>query len=213
MADLLSGYRERLLATGIDPGDASWNEVTPEWRAAEIASGEWRHQERHRASKADPSKALDLAVSGLEETYAMLSGMPEHMSNQIMRRSLLQSGERVKARILLNLSGLKVREVTGRTVAAHEGEPVRVKRWRSTGTVQATYHFPTRAALGIDPKDKHFYPAALEYGSPKMTPKRYIRDAVNLMETGEHARIALDIRTGIERYATRLAKRVIKASA
>lgn len=160
-----------------------------------------------------PVAAMDMTATGLAETLAMLDGMPEDMGRKVLRASLKQSGERVKARILLNLSGLKVREVTGRTVAAHEGEPVRVKRWRTTGTVQATYHFPTREALGIDPKDKHFYPAALEYGSPKMTPKRYIRDAVNLMETGEHARIALDIRTGIERYATRLAKRAIKATA
>ena len=82
------------------------------------------------------------------------------------------------------------------------------------GGVAVALNFPTRAELGIDPKDPYYWPVALEYGhafpgragtmkgvpgeSREVRARPYVRNTVDQNTRREHTAMGRDIGKGIE---------------
>lgn len=157
---------------------------------------------------------FDMKMIGDKEVVRAMQGLPKEVQVKVMRGSLRKSAERLKNQILLNASGLIVKEDTGAMVAAFEATRIGT-RVRPGGTV-AFVKLPSRAALGIprskgrDPaKDTEYYPTILEFGQPTQPPRPFMRKAVNDLEDEEYIRMGRDIGKG----TTRAWRRLNRASA
>ena len=111
-----------------------------------------------------------------------------------------------------NLSGAVVTPDTGRWLAATVAAKVHALK-RSRVRMGYGIDMPTRAELGLDPTDKGYYPAHVEYGYIRkdgvQVPGKYpIRSAVNDHAAAELKEIGEDIGKGIEKQARKLGRRI-----
>lgn len=145
---------------------------------------------------------VEVRVDGGRALRRVLDALPERNRRFALRPALLSSSKRLQGAVVQHLSGIPIGPQTGRYLFAMAGQrPVLIKA--RTGLVGYVLKMPTRAELGIDPKDKHYYPAVVEYGSPKDYERwpayAPIRKAVNANERQELRRIVVDAKRGVER--------------
>ena len=148
---------------------------------------------------------VDIRLIGDKRLIRALKKLPGVAQKKAVRPGLRRSAKRLKAHVVTNLSGDPVGIESGRWVAATIATPIRAMK-RSRVALGVGFAMPTREELGIDPKDKWYYPAAVEYGTteraggrgsvPELRP---IRSAVDDHRAQELATIGRDIGTGIER--------------
>jgi len=115
-----------------------------------------------------------VGIEGLQQTIKALKGFEPILQKKILRKVLRKATKPVleKARALVPVDtgklqkNMKVRAV---------GQGKRKRR----GLLGASVRTPTRDTLGIDPDDRGYYPAVLEYGSAKrnIPAKAYLRKA------------------------------------
>lgn len=150
---------------------------------------------------------IDISVLGDKQLERDLARFVPSAQKGILRKVLRASGKRQKARLVANLSGGVVKPESGRWLRATIAEPVRAIQ-RTRLRIGVAFSMPTRQQLGIDPKDKSFYPAAIEYGYTKkngdrVAAKRPIRRAVDDHAKEETAILARELGQGIERAAAK----------
>lgn len=148
---------------------------------------------------------FDLRVLGDKELSRKLSHLAAKGQRRVVGKALRNSGQRIKIRVLLALSGEILQERTGRLVNALEMQKLRSRTLRSQQIYIVGLPLPTRAALGIPADHKWYYPAALEYGSAKRNIAAFapFRRTVDTNRDAELNRIGDDIGAGIVREARR----------
>lgn len=149
---------------------------------------------------------VDISMVGDKEVERMFAQLPDASQKKVVRPAFRKSAKRTKARIVTNLSGHPVTPQSGKLLAAMKRVKIRAMK-RSRARVGVVVPLPTREEVGISPEDKHYYPAAVEYGHSRAPAKRFIRNAVNDHEADELRMIGTDIGKGIEREARRLARK------
>jgi len=148
---------------------------------------------------------IDITMIGDKELERKLARLATPASQKrAIRPSLRASAKRLKAEVVANLSGLVVSPKTGRLLTAMQAQKVGALP-RSRALIGVGLPMPTRQELGIDPKDKYYYPAAVEYGHPGAPPYPYTRGAVDRNAARELHTIGTDIGKAIEREAAKTA--------
>lgn len=141
---------------------------------------------------------VELHVEGIAQLIAGFETLPEKFQRKVLAPMTRASTKRLQARVIENLSGRVVTPRTGRWLASAQAAVVRSRKFRRrSGYVGAGFAFPTRAEVGVDPKAKGFYPAAVEYGTPTMAAKAPIRRAVNDAAAFEEATMITEMRKGV----------------
>jgi hypothetical protein len=152
---------------------------------------------------------VDISLLGDKELARALARLPDKAESKAVRPALRASTKRLHALVVQAFSGIPIGVRTGRTLAAYIAQKVHAIP-RKRGEIGAAFDQPSRELLGIEPEDRWYHPAILEYGSPT-DPERYppyapIRGTVNRVEPREKQTIGRDIGKGIERQWRRLAK-------
>ena len=159
------------------------------------------------------AKPFDIAMVGDKALKAAFEALPGDLQKRVGRAALRKSAERAKVAVLLNLSGRKVDEQTGRLVNAFENTSVKTQR--RGPVILAALPLPTRDKLNIPPTDKTYYPTAVEYGHKlvrggkavgRVPAHPYMRPAVDENRERELRLIGRDIGKGIEKAARKRAK-------
>lgn len=143
------------------------------------------------------SKQWDISVLELAQFERKFKKLPQKVQRKVVARAARNSAKRGKDRIVQNLSGHPVGQVTGDTRTAFQRTGIRAagggRNFIRVGPV-----LPTRELLGIPPwpKEKSYYPFALEYGTRKKggaDAKPYIRPAIDEHIPEETSAIAAEM--------------------
>lgn len=151
---------------------------------------------------------VDISILGDAELQAGLRRLPVAAQKKVVRRAMRNTAKRMRAAILPNVPVL-----TGRLRKEIARSSIRAIR-RSRNKLGATVALPTREAMGIKPDSKWYYPAILEYGSPKtgLKPIRYFRESVDASWPEERKILSEELRSGIESEWAVEAVRITAAS-
>jgi len=148
---------------------------------------------------------IDISLLGDKELERKLAGLADKLQRKVVRTALHKTLNKiVKKEIVRRLSGHPVQSKTGRLRAAMKRGRVRSSAGRKARrTIARAIPLPPREELGIDPDDKFYYPAAVEYGHGNVPPKSFLRAAVDDNEERIKKHLARLIGEGIEREAAR----------
>ena len=145
---------------------------------------------------------IDISMVGDKDLEKKFRRLEDKVQKRIVRKALRAAAKRIKGRVVAKVSGDPVGVQTGRYRQAIQSTKV-VAAKRSPGMISLGLPMPFREALGISPKDRHYFPAALEYGSDNASARPHFRPAVDENRAEEFRQIGRDIGTGIEREAKR----------
>ena len=148
-----------------------------------------------------------VSVTGNKELDRALAQMSEQAERKAVRPAIKASCNRLKGEVAQRLSGHPVKPESGRLLAAMIAEKPIIDP--SRGSVRYGLKLPTREELGIGPKDKHYYPIYLEYGTCRMPPHSFMRAAIDENREREMALIRRDIGQRIVRRDVFTAKRAL----
>lgn len=136
---------------------------------------------------------IDISILGDRQLQDGLAMLPVSAQKRVVRKAMRNTAKRMRSIILP-----RVPVLTGRLRREIARSSIRAIR-RSRNRLGATVALPTREAMGIPPNSKWYYPAILEYGSPKtgLKPIRYFREAVDTAWPTERKMLSEELRTGI----------------
>ena len=123
---------------------------------------------------------VGFSIKGDAELMRKFNTMDAKVQNKVVRPALRASTKRFREDVLANLSGRTVQRRTGNLLQAFTKTKVRALP-RKREVLGVGLPFPERSLYDppIDPKDKHFWPAAVEYGHDGVPPHSYLRAAVD----------------------------------
>jgi len=138
--------------------------------------------------------AVDISILGDVELERSLAMLPDGVQRKVIRKAMRNTAKRMRSAIVP-----RVPVLTGRLRKEIKRSSIRAIR-RSRTKLGATVALPTREAMGIPANSKWYYPAILEYGSPKtgLKPIRYFREAVDTSWPAERRILFSEVKTGIE---------------
>jgi len=148
----------------------------------------------------------EIRVEPIANLSSELALLKTSVVTRTIRKAIGASANRCKMALYTALSGEVVYPRTGRLREAVSAESVRALPAKR-GVQGVGIALPTRAALGIPASATHYYPAALEYGTPTMEPKAPFRGTINRIKSSEQSRILADIAAGLEKSISRALKR------
>lgn len=154
---------------------------------------------------ARPLIDISAVLQGDRETEKMFRRMDADLQKKIFRKAARKSAQRLLTKILLNMSGKVIDEITGTFVNAFEGVKPSVLP-KKPGYIGIGIKWPTREALGIDAKDKNYFPYAVEYGHPGAPPRPFFRNAINENMSEEIAHIGRDVSKALVKIAARASR-------
>jgi len=124
-------------------------------------------------------RVLNIDLHGDKEVLAMLNELERNGCREISRKGLRAGAKLTKRKVqqrmpaagdsTTGLSGLSwmARGKMRRYLKVRASLPGKKKKRKHTRPVQVFMIQGTREQLGIDPDNKYFYPAAVEFGAPK----------------------------------------------
>jgi len=119
---------------------------------------------------------LDADLTGEKRLLKALDQLGTTGAKKVVRQGLRDLAKSSK-KLMVQLLRQRVKKRTGRTLAAFRATKIRAQ---SKGNkIRIGVKLPERSVLGIPEGDKHYYPAALEYGTPRFAGKRFIRDSID----------------------------------
>lgn len=150
---------------------------------------------------------IDISILGdkaLSKKLARLGGVQQ---KAVVRSALGKSMTRIKKAVVA-AAPVRAGNVTGGQSPApgtlkRALKATKINRRTKRFGVSVAWPMPERHLLGIDPGDKYYYPAHVEYGHGGVPPNPYIRGTVNAMEAAEFRKIGADIGKGIEKKAAK----------
>lgn len=150
---------------------------------------------------------VDIKMLGDKQLERMLASFATNVQKTVVRGAIRKTAKHIQFALVQAFSGQRVGVDTGRTVAAiaqQKAASLTKFGGRKSGVIGYGIPYPTREQLGISPKDKHYYPNAIEYGytmknGTHVPAKMPIRGTVNRMEASEKAQIIAEMKKGIER--------------
>lgn len=144
---------------------------------------------------------IDIRALGFPELEAQLSSIVDKAQKSIVATALRKESFRTRRRIVANiLSQGLVR--SGTMLKGYQAAKVRRTR-AGRGLIRLGVENPTRDVLNIGPRDKFYYPYAVEFGHSGARPKPFIRPAVDEHKDASYKAIGNDIGIGIIRQAKR----------
>lgn len=124
-----------------------------------------------------------IVVQGAAELIAAYKSMPAKLQRQVVRKALRPAGKvllaATKAATPVYSGPPNARIIPGQL---RNSLKLRVSKFNRKGRYSMIVMPGTREALGIDPKDKHYWPAALEFGHGNVAPRSYLRATFDRME-------------------------------
>lgn len=133
---------------------------------------------------------FDISILGDKALSATLSGLTEQMERKVLTKAMRDGGQ-----FFLTLTKAAAPVETGKLKATLKLRALK----RQKGRVGVAIQTGTRAELGIDPKDKGYYPAFRELGTRKLPPKPFMRGPLHSAREGVLAVIRQSVDAGIER--------------
>ncbi len=150
---------------------------------------------------------VDISIFGDKQLMRQMAKLEGAAQKRIVRKALRASSKRLKDATVAKVQSGFFKEATGTLAGALKATPVKPAR-RSRGRIGTMWAAPERSLLGIDPKDKYYYPWAVEYGHDNVPPKSFIRSTVNENERREFDQQRRDIVKGVSaEWAKAKAKR------
>lgn len=147
-----------------------------------------------------PRDGIDITVLGVPELDRKLRRFERKMQRTMLSRIFRDHlRRRIRGRILAFLSGDPIRPLTGKLREAMATARVRAAARNPRRLLRIGIAWPTRAELGIDSDDPHFYPAALEYGHKGAPAHPFIRPAIDNYRRLDVRRIARMLKKAIRR--------------
>jgi len=154
-----------------------------------------------------PRDGISFEVVGEADLRRKLDALMRVAPKKVISGALRKSAKRLKVDVVAKLSSAGIHTRTGRYAKGLAGMKIRSLSRSRVRTIISLV-FPERDLLGISPNDKHYFPAALEYGGgpgkSQPRPHPHIRPAVDENADRELRQIAVDIKNGIEAEAMRL---------
>ena len=147
---------------------------------------------------------VDIRVLGSEALSKAMAALPARVQKKLVRSSLRDSAKRHRSYVVRQSLALRGRtQRSGRERLLQLAEYFETADVRSAGNrklIRVGLTFPSRDELGVDAKDKNYWPSAIEYGSPAhgIPAHPYMRPAVDENKTTELTILARDIGDDIE---------------
>jgi len=148
-------------------------------------------------------EGIDISMLGDKALARKLKRLEQKDAKKVVRDALKSEAKIVKRDVIAKVrssaqsgppSVHRYREAIGKS---------KVKDLRSRSLIGYAMWFPDRATLGIDPKDKHFFPAAFEYGHGSVPAVPIFRPSIDEAKERRLSRITKSIRRNMERMAAR----------
>lgn len=144
---------------------------------------------------------IDISAIGFPELEKQLGQIVDRAQKTIVATSLRKEAYRARKRISANILARGLVR-TGTMLKGYQ--TAKVKRTRAgRGLIRVGVENPTRDVLNIDPRDKFYYPYAVEFGHARAEPKPFIRPAIDEHKDASFRAIGNDIGSGIVRQAKR----------
>lgn len=129
---------------------------------------------------------VSVRVLGGKKLAKDLAALAGNVEKKIVRKALKDSAKRHSTqyvvRELLAIRGATQRSGRERLLQLAEYfQNATIKSQGKKGLIRVGPEFPPRDAIGVDPKDKNYWPSAIEYGSPAhgIPAFPYLRPAVD----------------------------------
>ena len=136
---------------------------------------------------------FDIRVLGIPELQAQLEKLAVQTQKRVLGKAMKAGAQKVlaKAKQLCPVGPVKQN-------GEHLRDTLRVITLKGRGKfIGAAVSTGSRERLGIDPKDKHYYPMALEVGHGTVAARPYMRPALDGQRDAVIAVIADEIGKGI----------------
>lgn len=155
------------------------------------------------------ANVFDIKMFGDKALQRKFNRLPEVVQREILPPIMKRSLNRMIALVALAWSGGIVQEKSGRAADAFAKVKVKVFTGSSAkDMIGFATALPDRESLGIDPKDKWYYPVLIEYGvsrgKAQFAAKAPIRKTVEANSDREIAIIGRELGAAIESRARRL---------
>lgn len=144
-------------------------------------------------------------IQGEPEIQRALAGMSKRLQAVILRDALREGAQPVLAAAKAHLAS-HVRVTGKKTDPIWSAMRIRMGR-RRRGSISVLVQTPPRAALGIAPTDKWYYPAHIELGTKNTPALPFMRPALEQQRTRVTEMIRQRIIQGIEGLALGKARR------
>ena len=142
---------------------------------------------------------IDIRLFGDRELERKLERFERKVQRKMIARVFRDHLEVIRDRIVRNLSGNPVHPDSGRLRNAMRSARKRAVSRRPRQMIRIGIAWPTRAELGIDADDPHFFPAAIEFGHRGAPAHPFMRPAIDAYRRLDVARIARRLRRMIRR--------------
>ena len=153
---------------------------------------------------------VDISVLGDKALEKKLAALENKHQAAAVRSAFGKSGTRLKKAIVAAAPVRSDYEGKGHPPGMLKAalKATKLKSFSKFGLIRRFWPLPVRELLGIGPKEKHYWPAAVEYGhrrkgGGRVPPKAYIRGTVNRFQDAEIKRIGQDIGRWIEKKAAK----------
>lgn len=144
---------------------------------------------------------FNIELLGDKELAKTFSELPDALERKVLNRALRQGANYLKAITEPRIP----RDPNRKRAGTHTADTLTVKALkRSRRRIGYRIQTGTREQLGIDPKDKYYYPVATELGNRKTPPQAPMRIALRSGKEAVLAVVRMEVDAGIERE---LAKR------
>lgn len=140
------------------------------------------------------SNRFDISLLGVPELSRALAALPEKLERRVLTKALRQAGKFYQA-----LAAARAPRDRGKLATSFKVRALK----RRKGRVGVMIQTGTRAQLGIDPKQRGFYPAHVEFGHRDRAgvhhgANPYMRSAIRTGQNAIFAILRQELDNGIE---------------
>lgn len=139
---------------------------------------------------------VDISLLGDKKLEKQLRKLPNRVEKKVVRQALRAGAKPILAAAKANVATMTAPQ-TGRLAKGLQLRAIR----RSRGRMGYRVATKPREFYGIEPDDKWFYPAVVEYGHPKAAARPFLRSAFDSHERSSFAIVKREIGVGVEREA------------
>jgi len=140
---------------------------------------------------------IDISVLGDKKLQKQLKNIELKMQKKIVKKAL-----RMGTKVVLARAKALVPVSLGNTQGKHLRDTLKIKAFSKKGVFGSTVITGTREQLGIDANDRWYYPAHVELGTKKMSPRPYLRPALRNNVEKIKRIVGVEIKRGINQALT-----------
>jgi len=137
---------------------------------------------------------IDISLIGDKELQRKLNKLARDVQIRLLGSAMKNTGNKILRAPIAAAVPVK----SGRLKAAMGKQKFKIFRGKTSG---ARLEMPPRAALGIDPQDKYYYPVHVEYGHGNVPPHSFLRKPVDENAARWRAAVGAELGRKIEAEA------------